>query len=98
MLGDGEAHAISLAKQLSTEIVLLDDAQARRVAIAHSLVVVRTLALLEFAAERGLIELPDVPGRLSTTTFRLPKEHIALALMRDSERRMMRRYRAASDG
>lgn len=54
-LGPGEAAAISLAKQLSTRFMLLDERKARRIAASHGLAVVGTLAVLVRAKDQGLL-------------------------------------------
>jgi predicted nucleic acid-binding protein len=83
----GEADAISLAKEIAALAVLLDEKTGRRVAIAEGFVVIRTLALLELAAERGLVDLRTMLTRLAGTTFRIDQSLIDAALARDSARK-----------
>jgi predicted nucleic acid-binding protein len=85
-LDPGEADAISLAKEIKAPVVLLDERLGRAVALAEGLVVIRTLALLELAAERGLVELRPALERLRATTFRVAQELIDAALARDATR------------
>jgi predicted nucleic acid-binding protein len=84
-LDRGEAEAISLAKELKASIVLMDERKGRMVAQREKLTVVRTLALLEVAAEKGLLDLPSTLQKLRATSFRLPEAHIAAALERDAK-------------
>jgi predicted nucleic acid-binding protein len=85
-LDPGEADAISLAKEIRALAVLLDEVEGRKVALAEGLVVVRTLALLELAAEKQLIKLRPILERLMSTTFRLDAELIEAALAREASR------------
>jgi predicted nucleic acid-binding protein len=68
-----------------------DDSSAYKVALAQHIPVVRTLRLLEMAAERGLIDLPTVLARLATTTFYAPDDVLAEMLARDAERQRQQR-------
>lgn len=45
-LGQGEAEAVALARELGAEVLILDDATARRAAEAEGLTVVGLLGLL----------------------------------------------------
>lgn len=55
-LGEGEAATIRLAKQLSADIAILDDAKARRVALAAGLTITGSIGLLELGFRRGLVK------------------------------------------
>lgn len=57
-LGAGEREAIRLAEVTETAVVLLDGKKARRIARDRGLVVSGTLGVLDFAARRGLLDLP----------------------------------------
>jgi uncharacterized protein len=57
-LGAGERGCILLAKNLEADLVLLDDAKARRVARDAGLLVAGCLGILEAGARRGLV--PDL--------------------------------------
>ena len=54
-VGRGEAEAIVLAKELGADLLVVDDAPARRVAEAEGLRVVGLLGLLLHAKHRGLV-------------------------------------------
>lgn len=55
-LGIGESEAIALAAELHADFLLLDDWKARQVALALQLPVVGTIAVLQKAHEKGIIE------------------------------------------
>ena len=71
LLDEGEAEAIVLAKEISAETVLMDEADGRRVALAEGLHIVGTLGVLIEAKQRGLIHsVREVTGELeNTATF-----------------------------
>ena len=85
-LDPGEADAISLAKELTAAAVLIDERKGRRVAERLGLVVVGTLAVIELAAERKLLELRPVLDALQKTTCRIPDGFIEAALARAAAR------------
>lgn len=61
-LGAGESEALALALEVETDLVLLDDKAARRLASQLRLTVVGTLGLLLKAKEAGLI--PSIRPKL----------------------------------
>ena len=67
---DGEREAISLAKELHADLLLIDDADGREAAIQRGIATVRTLRLLTDAANRGLLDLKTAFDRLAQTNFR----------------------------
>jgi predicted nucleic acid-binding protein len=68
-LDPGERAAIALATALSANLLLIDNARGRAEARRRHLGVTGTLGVLRTAAERGLISVPDVLGRLRATSF-----------------------------
>jgi predicted nucleic acid-binding protein len=84
---DGEREAIALALELSAGAILMDDKNARREAKAAGLLIIPTLAILEQAAQRGLIDLPEAIDLLSKTSFRAPKKLFEQVLERDRQRK-----------
>jgi predicted nucleic acid-binding protein len=54
-VGRGEAEAIVLAKELAVDLLVIDDAAARRLAEAEALPVVGLPGLLLYAKNRGLV-------------------------------------------
>jgi predicted nucleic acid-binding protein len=86
-LDAGEADAISLAKERGISDVLMDEYLGRKIAVAEGLFVLPTLAILERAAERGLLELPPTIEALQRTSYRIRPEMLVAALERDAQRR-----------
>ena len=87
----GEQEAIVLAQELQADILLVDDGKARDVAIAQGLRVMGTVGVLEQAAIRGLVGLPEVLARLVATNFRLRPSILTEVLARDAERKRQQR-------
>jgi predicted nucleic acid-binding protein len=69
----GEAEAIALARQLSADLLLMDDQAGRRAALQAGLRVTGTLAVLDDASSQGMLDLPDALPRLSNTSFRVSR-------------------------
>jgi predicted nucleic acid-binding protein len=69
-LGRGEREALTLAAALNADLLLLDDKQARRAALESGFAVTGTLGVLEAAAHRNLLDLPEALDRLKQTNFR----------------------------
>jgi predicted nucleic acid-binding protein len=86
-LGAGEREAIALARELQASLLLIDDADGRAEAERHALTATGTLGILEAAAIRGLIDLPDALTRLQATTFRARPELFQDLLERDAARK-----------
>ena len=83
----GELEAICLAQEIHADAILMDDRAGRNAAIHCGLAVVGTIGLLEQAAARGFIELPQVMERLRQTNARLDTKLIHAALERDKARK-----------
>jgi len=87
-LGKGERAAIALAVELAADALLLDDKRAKNEARRRNIPVITILNILETAAERGWLDLPDAIARLRQTSFYLPTEGaIKEVLERDGQRR-----------
>lgn len=86
-LGAGEIEAISVARELKAELLLVDERKATTIAQRLGLQVVGTLNVLALAAERGLIDLCSAIGELRKTTFREPTKLVEELLKRDAARR-----------
>jgi predicted nucleic acid-binding protein len=83
----GEAEVLQLAMQIKAAGVLMDDLDGRAEARRHGLVVIGTIGILERAAEKRLIELPDTLAKLQKTNFFVAEELLVAALARDRQRR-----------
>lgn len=83
----GELEAICLAQEINADAVLMDDRAGRSAAVHCGVAVIGTVGLLEQAAARGLLDLPDVIDRLRQTNARLHPELIRAALQRDKARK-----------
>jgi predicted nucleic acid-binding protein len=83
----GEREAIALALALAADSILLDDKNARREAAWAGLKIIPTLAILELAAKRDLIDLPNVIAQLRQTTFHVSRKLYDELLERDRQRK-----------
>jgi predicted nucleic acid-binding protein len=86
-LGAGEADALSLAKELGINEVLIDERRGRKIAEQEGMTPLPTLAILERAAAENLLELHVAVDQLQRTNFRVPLERIHAALERDAVRK-----------
>src|SRR5215475_11740551 len=71
--GRGERDAILLAEELHVALVI-DEAKAYREARCRNIPLLRTLSVLDKAAEQGLINLAIAISRLRQTNFRVRPE------------------------
>jgi predicted nucleic acid-binding protein len=85
-LHPGEREAISLAEDLRADLVILDERKARKVALDRGLPVTGLLGILDRAAEKGLISLPDTIERLQKTSFRADPKLLGALLERHQGR------------
>jgi predicted nucleic acid-binding protein len=86
-LGAGECEAISLAKELNADLILIDDRKARLAAIERGLTVAGTLNILELASIKNLLELSEVFDKLKNTNFRVSQILLDEALERERQRK-----------
>jgi predicted nucleic acid-binding protein len=85
-LDAGEREAISLALELGTKTVLIDEADGRRQAEILHLEVRGTLGILERGARIGRIDLREALNRLEQINFRIsPAVRAALLRRNPSE-------------
>ncbi|MBL8190436.1 MAG: DUF3368 domain-containing protein [Acidobacteria bacterium] len=83
----GEREAIALALEVTAEGILIDDRDARAEAQRAGLTVIPTLAILELAARRNLIDLPSVMARLRQTSFHVSQKLYDEVIERDRLRK-----------
>jgi predicted nucleic acid-binding protein len=83
-LDSGETEAISLACELHADALLIDERKGSTIARQKGLFVAGTLGVLEIAAERELISLPDAITALRRTSFRVSQTLLDEALARDA--------------
>ena len=76
ILDKGEREAILLAQELSADLVLLDDKQARIIALELGITITGTVGILDKAARLGLINLETVFQELQRTNFYIAKDLI----------------------
>ena len=86
ILGRGEVEAICLAQEIHADEILLDERRARKAALERGLTVTGTLGVLESAAKRHLLHLPEVIEKLERTNFRIDPALVQEALKRDARR------------
>lgn len=87
LLGAGERDTILLARELSADLVVMDDMSGRAEARRQNVVTTGTLGVLESASLRGLVDLPEAITRLLATNFRVAQRLIDDLLARDAGRR-----------
>jgi predicted nucleic acid-binding protein len=75
-LDAGERAAIALAETMRADLLLIDEAAGRREANRRHIRVTGTLGVLRSAAEKGLIDVPEVLRRLQATNFYVDDELI----------------------
>jgi len=85
-LSIADREAITLARDLKATLLLTDDRKARQCAAGIGVASIGTLGILEIAAERKLISLPDALQKLRATSCFLAEELIEDALNRDRAR------------
>lgn len=85
-LDPGERAAIALARATPSAILLIDERAGSLAARGLGLLVTGTLGVLDEAARRKLISLPNAIDRLKQTSFRYPAAVIARLLDEDSRR------------
>jgi predicted nucleic acid-binding protein len=69
-LGEGEQAVIVLAGAIGADVVLMDDRAGVAAARLRGFLTTGTLGVLERAASKGFIDLPDAVVRLKATNFR----------------------------
>jgi len=68
-LHPGETEALTLAQELHAELLLVDERNAYREAVARKINAIGTVRALEQAAEQGLLDLKEAFDRVKQTDF-----------------------------
>lgn len=75
-LDAGETAAISLARELQADRVIIDEAAGRKAAVNRRLRVIGTIGVLIAAAERGLVALDQAFENIKQTDFWVSPEFL----------------------
>jgi len=87
-LDAGEIEAFALAVELKATLILLDDRLATKEATRLNIAFLGTFTILEEAAKKDLLDLPNAVRKMRQTSFRLPPEQrIQAMLERDRQRK-----------
>lgn len=86
-LDRGERDALLLAVEIKADLVLMDDRDGVEEAARLGLTVTGTLGLLDQAAAKELVDLPDALNRLRATNFRVSPVLLEKLLADDALRR-----------
>ena len=86
----GEREAIALALRLRPTFLLIDERQGTRIALGLGLRPTGTLAVLDMAAARSLLDLATMIRRLQDTNFRYPRQVVERLLADDRRRNEVR--------
>jgi len=73
-LDPGEAAALSLARELNADRLLIDEKRSRRIATELGFSIAGTLAVLEEAAVRDLIDIEQIVSKLRASNYRAKEE------------------------
>lgn len=87
VLDPGERAALALAAASQPSVLLIDERAGTEIARAQGFAVTGTLGVLDEAARRQFISLPDAIERLKRTSFRYPKVVVEQLLEEDARRR-----------
>lgn len=96
-LDEGEREAIILAEQLRADALIMDERDGAREAERRNLRVTGTLGVLDEAAARGLLNLPEVIERLRHTSFRASPALLHTLLERHAKRKFQQALNRVPD-
>jgi len=85
-LHEGERSSISLAVETEADLLLIDERDGRRAALARNLKIAGTIAILERAAESNLLDLEEAFDRIKATDFWISPKLLDAQLKRHRER------------
>jgi predicted nucleic acid-binding protein len=87
-IGPGETEAIALAIELKADALLIDDGDAIKEAHRLQIPTLRLFNILEDAAKKDLLDLPQAVEKIKRTNFHLPPAELIEAMLeRDRQRR-----------
>ena len=86
-LDEGEKQAIALYEETNADALIIDERQGRAEAAKRGIFIIGTLGVLNSAAEKDLLNLPDAIAELQKTSFRASPTLINLLLQLDTERK-----------
>jgi len=87
-IGKGETEAIALALELKADVLLIDDGKGIKEAHRLQIPTLRLLTVLEEAAKKNLLDLPEVIDKLKRTSFHLPPDELVEEMLeRDRQRK-----------
>jgi len=92
-INDGEREAFALALTLKADVILIDDKDALPEAKRLNIQTVSLFTILERAAARDLIDLPQTVDEMRKTSFRLPPEDAIQAVLKRDQKRTKDRAR-----
>lgn len=72
-LDEGEKQAIALCEEINADALIIDDRQGREEVVKRGIFVIGTLGVLNSAAEKGLLNLPDALKNFKKQVFALPQ-------------------------
>jgi predicted nucleic acid-binding protein len=85
-LGAGEREAILLASEQPGEaLLLIDEGKGRRAASRRQIRFIGLLGILEVAAARNLLDLPETVAKLTRTTFYVAPDLLRTLLERHAQ-------------
>lgn len=87
-IGAGETEAIALAIELKADALLIDDSDAIKEAHRLQIPTLRLFNILEDAAKKNLLDLPQAVEKIKRTNFHLPPAELTEAMLeRDRQRK-----------
>lgn len=86
-LHEGERAAISLARELKADLLLIDESDGRSAALARHLQITGTIGILQRAAEQGLLDLAEAFSRIKQTDFWISPKLLDAELVKYRERK-----------